>query len=167
MAERHVVHRFDCSAETYWRAIFLADEFNRTLFLERLGFQRWEVVQLVEAGQQLTRELEAEPPVGKVPGPLKRVLASGTGYREKGTLDFAASRYSFSAVTHSLADRLSIDGSIQVTDVDGGCERSCSFTAKARLFGVGGLLEQSVLDGMAKSYDKSAEFTKDWLARKI
>lgn len=165
MAERRVVHQFECSAADYWQRLFLAEDFNRALFLERLGFSHWELVRQVQAGRRILRELEAEPPLGKVPGPLKRVVASGAGYREQGTLDLEESRYTFEATTRSLPDRLRISGTIDVTDVDGGCERICVFSANAKLFGVGGLLEDAVADSMSESYTKSAAFTREWLAR--
>ncbi len=164
MAERRIEHTFDCSVDTFWTQVFFDPEYNDALFLKRLKFERWETVEKRESEDGFTRVLEAIPPVGDVPGPLKKLMKKGAGYRETGVYTASASRYDVTVVSASLPEKLVITGQMTVEPRgEGQCHRVYVAQVSAKIFGVGGLLENRVLDDLQRSYEKSAAFTKQWL----
>lgn len=162
MAERRIEHAFECDPEAYWELFFSA-EFNRKLFLERLRFQRWEVTKTEPTAHGFRRRVEAEPPPLNLPGPLARVFKGGIGYSEDGEYDKDRSLYTLRAVSNSLPDRLLVSGEISVVPDPRGCKRIYVSKVTAKVFGVGGLIEDRVLSDLERSLNKAAEFTEKWL----
>lgn len=168
MKERRIEHTYDCSAEVFWNQLFLDDEYNRKLFVDELHFSAWRVTRLEERGGELHRVIEATPPLGNLPAALERLLSDGLGYEEHGVLDRANQRYRLEVKPRSLASKLTIQGELTTQPLS---ERSCRrvYVAKveARVFGVGGMLEQRLLDDIEKSYNKAAVFTNRWIAERL
>lgn len=167
MPEFRAEHTFNCSEETFWTKLFFDDEYNRRLFLERLKFAGWKVTKHQEAGDKVERIVEAIPPIGDLPGPLKAVVGEGAGYEERGTLDRGAHRYTAEVVPNRLADKIHVR--IEISTVADGperCKRIAKGSVTAKIFGVGGLLEKKMIADLEKSYAKSAEFTNAFVAEK-
>jgi hypothetical protein len=168
MKERRIEHTYACSAEVFWNQIFLDDEYNRKLFVEELHFESWRVVRSEEKGAELHRVIEAVPQLADVPGALKRLLSDGLGYEERGVVDRTAQRYRLQVVPRSLADKLSIQGELFTTPVDAhSCRRVYVARVEARVFGLGGMIEDRLLDNIEKSYVKAADFTNRWIAERL
>lgn len=168
MKERRIEHTYACSPEVFWNQIFLDDEYNRKLFVEELHFDSWKVVRSEERGSEIHRVIEATPPLGELPGALKRLLSDGLGYEERGVVDRVAQRYRLEVIPKSLASKLTITGDLSTKALG---ERSClrTYVARvdARVLGLGGLIEQRVLDDVEKSYVKAAVFTNRWIAERF
>jgi len=166
MAERRFEQDFECSADTYWE-LFFSPEFNQSLFIERLRFERWEITATSELPHGFRRTVEAVPPTRNLPGPLKAVLAKGTGYREEGEFDRTRSVYTVKAISHSLPEKLVVTSRIEVVPLgENRCRRIYDAGVKAKIFGIGGLLEERVLTDMQKSVERSAQHTVEWLAKR-
>ena len=165
MKERRIEHTYDCSADVFWSRIFLDDAYNQKLFLEELHFESWRVIRSEERGTEIHRLVEAVPRLGELPAALKRLLSEGASYQERGVLDRAGQRYRLEVTPRSLASKLSISGELSTTPLT---ERSCRRTyvarAEARVFGVGGLIEDRLLHDIERSYAKAAVFTNRWIA---
>jgi hypothetical protein len=167
MKERRIEHVYDCSAEVFWNQIFLDEEYNRKLFLDELHFSVWKVLRSEERGNELHRVIEATPPLGDLPGALKRLLSEGLGYEEHGVLDRAQQRYRLEVKPRSLANKLTIQGELTAQPIsDRSCRRIYVPRVEARVLGVGGMIEQRLLDDIEKSYNKSAVFTNRWIAER-
>lgn len=166
MAQRRIEHTFDCDVETFWDELFLSEEFNKQLFLERLGFSRWELLKQEETADGVRRVVEASPSTRDIPGPLKRVLKQGLGYREEGEWFRSKSEYTLRVTPNSLPDKLDISGEMRVLPEGTGCRRIYDAHVTARIFAVSGLLESRMLDDIAESYEQSATFSREWLARR-
>lgn len=167
MKERRIEHVYDCSAEVFWNQIFLDEEYNRKLFLDELHFSVWKVLRSEERGNELHRVIEATPPLGDLPGALKRLLSEGLGYEEHGVLDRAQRRYRLEVKPRSLANKLTIQGELTTQPIsDRSCRRIYVPRVEARVLGVGGMIEQRLLDDIEKSYNKSAVFTNRWIAER-
>lgn len=165
MAERRIEHDFECSTDTYWD-LFFSPEFNHSLFVERLHFERWEITSKVETPHGFRRTVEAIPPTRNLPGPIQAILKKGTGYREEGEFNRVESTYRLVAVSHSLPEKLKVSGTVRVTPRgDHQCRRSYDAVVEAKLFGVGGLLEGRVLQDLEKSLHRAAEHTVAWLQK--
>ncbi len=167
MADFRFEHTFNCSQETFWSKVFLDEEYNRRLFLERLKFSQWRELERQEKDGKLHRVVEAAPPVGELPGPLKSVIGDNAGYQERGVLDHERHHYSVTVVPNRLADKISVRLEISTTaDGPNRCRRLVQGSVNAKIFGVGGLLEKKMIADLDKSYTKSAEFTNAFLAEK-
>jgi hypothetical protein len=164
MPQRRIEHTFECDADTFWSEVFFNDEYNQKLFLERLKFERWVVVERTETADGFRRVIEAVPSVGDLPGPIKALLENGVGYREEGEYSRSKSHYSVRVTPSSLADRVQVTGQMDVEDLGGGrCRRVYLADVTARVRFVGGMLEKRILDDIERSYEKSAKFTESWL----
>jgi len=167
MKERRIEHTYDCSAETFWNQIFLDDEYNQKLFLGELRFSEWRVVRSEERTGELHRVVAATPPLGELPSAIKRLLSDGLGYEERGVLDRKNQRYRVDVKPKSLANKLTITGELSTEPLsDRSCRRIYVARAEARVLGVGGMIEQRLLDDIEKSYNKSAAFTNRWIAER-
>jgi hypothetical protein len=165
MAEIRVEHVFKCSEETFWTKIFFDDEYNRRLFLETLKFPVWRVAE--EQGDEVRRTIEASPPVGDLPGPLKAVVGENAGYEERGVFDKKTRRYRVQVVPNRMSDKINVSIEMWTEPLgDGQCKRFARATATAKIFGVGGMLEKKLLADLERSYEKSAAFTNTFVSEK-
>lgn len=165
MATRRIEHVFDCDVETFWNEFFLNEEFNKQLFIGRLGFARWELVKSQPTEDGLRRVVEAVPSTKDLPAPLRKALQGGLGYREEGVWSRTRSVYSLKVIPASLPDKIDVRGEMRVVPEGAGCRRIYDAEATARIMLVGGLLESRLLNDVAESYEVAATFSKEWLAR--
>ena len=165
MAEVRVEHVFECTPEFFWEKIFFDAEFNRRMYLEELGFSSWKEVSVREDDAKISRVVEVSPPVGELPGPLKKLVGEGFGYREQGEFDKSTQRYRVTAVPNRLGDKLSVVGELWVEPVgESACRRIFEAKVVAKVFGVGGLLESRIVNDTKKNYEEAAGYTRKFLA---
>ena len=165
MTERRIEHVYDCSEELFWDQIFLDETYNRSLYLDELHFDEYRVLKTEERGGEIHRVVQAVPPVGELPGPLKKLAAGGLGYQERGVVDKKARRYRLRVTPRSLSGKLTITGELYTTGLpDGKCRRTYLANVEARVFGLAGMIEKRILDDVETSYDKAATFTNRWIA---
>jgi hypothetical protein len=126
------------------------------------------VLRSEERGAELHRTIEATPPLGDLPGALKRLLSEGLGYEEHGVLDRQNQRYRVEVKPRSLGSKMSVHGELTTQPIsERSCRRIYVARVEARVLGVGGMIEQRLLDEIAKSYDRSAAFTNRWIAERF
>ena len=167
MAEILVEHVFKCSEETFWTKVFFDDDYNRRLFKEVLKFPVWHVLKTEERGDEVLRTIEASPPVGDLPGPLKAVVGDSAGYEERGVFNRKTRRYRVQVVPNRLSDKISVIVEMWTEPLgEGQCKRFARATATAKIFGVGGMLEKKMLGDLERSYEKSAAFTNTFVGEK-
>ncbi len=167
MAQRRIEHTFECNPATFWSDIFFDEGYNQQVFVQRLKFERWAIVERQDTAEGFRRVIEAVPSVGDLPGPIKALLKNGAGYREVGRFLEGSSRYEFEVVSNSLGERLQVAGVVTVEPVDGGrCRRVQTLDVRAKVFGIGSMLENHIIDNMVKGYEKSARHTQRWLAER-
>lgn len=167
MAERRIQDLFECSCETYWSKLFFDVAYNETLFLQALRFESWKIVSSDEDDKEVRRVVDAVPRMGDLPGPLKRLIQHGAGYREESVFDKQTQRCRVKVTPASLTDRLTIRGVTFTEPVnERQCQRVFLATVSANIFAVGGMLETRLLDDMQKSYGKAARFSNTWIAER-
>jgi hypothetical protein len=165
MADIRVAHVFECSPEIFWEKIFFDVEFNRTMYMEGLGFSSWKELETRELDDTLQRVVEIVPPVGDLPGPLRKLIGDGFGYREEGSLDKKSQRYQVKAIPSRLADKIKVEGVLWCEpEGESSCRRFFEGTVEAKIFGVGGLLENRIIADMRRNYDDAADYTRKYLA---
>jgi hypothetical protein len=167
MADVRIEHIYDCSEDTFWDKVFFDDEYNRRLFLDALQFPKREVVKREDGETEVRQTIELTPKLGPMPAPLKKLVGEGLGYREEGVYDKKARRYTVRIYPNKLADKLTITGEMSSEPAgDGKMKRIYKGTVVAKIFGVGGLLEKTVIADIEKSYSESARFTNQYLKEK-
>ena len=164
MAKAKIRHTYNCSEETFWSEIFFSKEFNRKLFLEHLGFKKWEILRFDESDDTIVRELENHPVTGELPAALAKVIGDNIGFREKGTYDKTKRRYRFKITPNRLANKLSISGEIHVEPRgEERCERIVDLEVVAKVFGLGGMIEKRIIADTEDSFRRGFEFAQTQL----
>lgn len=165
MAELTVTHEFACDEDTWWGKCFLDHDFNHRLYVERLRFPQWQIIEEKRTGDLLTRRVEIAPVVDNLPAPLRKILGDRFTYAEEGTFDLRTKRYTFRVVPSALADKLIVRGEIHCEAIgEKRTRRVAKMHVEARIFAIGGMLEERTLSDTKRAYDKAAEFTSKYLA---
>jgi len=163
MADARIEHLIQCSDDKFWNVFFDA-EYNKKLFLEELGFESWKLVSLDDKGDRIERVVDVVPRIGDLPGPLKKLVEGGAGYRERDVFDKKAKRMTLNVEPTVLQGKLTISGAMHTEPAgDSQCRRIYVTSVNAKIFGVGGMIEGRIIDDVKKSYDKAAVFTNRWV----
>lgn len=161
-----VSHRFRCGTETFWRKIFFDRAYNETLFLQYLGFPKYEIASLVETPERIDRVVKVTPPQ-KAPEIIRKLIKGTLSYEEVGAWTAAEGLYRFRTVPSAMADRIKIAGTIRGEDLpDGAMNRIVDVDLDVRVLLVGGAVERFLAGEIRSSYDKSAAFTSRWIEEK-
>jgi hypothetical protein len=165
MTDARIVHEIGCSESVFWEKVFFDDEFNRRLFVEELKFANWRIVRKSDPNLDLVElEVEATPPIGELPGPLRAIIGEGISYREVGKFDRRRRHYAVKAKSNTLGDKLLVDGELVTEALDENrCRRIFSVRVTARIFGVGGMLEKRLIADLERNYEVSARFTNQYV----
>jgi hypothetical protein len=167
MAEFRVEHPFNCSEDTFWSKVMFEEDYNHRLYRERLKFHTWREIRREDTGDEIQRVIEAVPPIGDLPGPLKSLIGDNVSYQERGVFNRKTKQYHVEVIPSVLPDKVSVR--IDMTTVPDGpdrCRRIAKGTITAKIFGVGGMLEKRMIADLEKSYAKSAEFTNLYVTEK-
>ena len=157
-------HVFECAADDYWDRIFFNDEFNSKLFHDTLKFNEWKATTTLDTDAVRKRTIVVRPPVGDVPAAVKKVLGDNFGYKEHGTFDRKAKRYHVDVESNVATDKTKIQGDIWVEKAgDTKCRRIAEFTVEVKIMVIGKLVEDIIANDMTRSFERGAEFTKNWL----
>lgn len=158
---------FDCSQITFWEKVFFDAEYNRRLFYDELHFAEWRELELENQGDRVRRLVKAKPPMADLPGPLRAAIGEGAGYEERGVFERATNRYDAKVKPNVLGDKVTVELVFRTEPLDDGrCRRIVDGTVVARVFVIGGMLEQRLMDDLKRSYEKSATFTNRFVAEK-
>ena len=156
---------FACDVETFWKVFFDRD-WNRRLYLEELGFKRFEIVEQTET----LRILRATPKVN-APGPVAALLGDSFGYEEEGRFDREKNSFEWRMMPNSLKGKLHTTGLVRVApEGDAGCTRLDEVTVEAKVFGVGGVIESAtekeVRSGWARTHAFMDRYLRDELGKR-
>jgi hypothetical protein len=164
MTDVRIVHRFDCSEKTYWDRIFFDDDFNRSMYLQHLQFQQWQVVESHETDTTLTRVIAVAPKVGDLPGAIKSLVGDNLVYKEEGTFDKRTRRYRINVVPSVMTDKIAVKGETWVEELSPTqCNRIFVAQVAVKMFGIGSIVEKRIIADLQLSYNAGAVFTADYL----
>jgi hypothetical protein len=144
----------NCTPERFWE-LFWDAELQKRIFLEELGFPKWEVVSHEDRDSEIVRVVKAVPKLD-APAAVTKVLGSGFGYTEEGRYDKATKTYRFAIKPSTLADKLKNEGTVKCeAKGDAKCTRIVEVLAEAKIMMIGGMIEKmtekSTRDGWAMS----------------
>ncbi len=164
MANLSVSHDYDCSANTFFFECMLNRAYNEELY-RSLGFPAFEWLELRDNGATRFRKIRVVPSSGQLPAVVQKIVGEGMAYIEEGTFDVATMRFDFRVVPTVLADKADIRGSIWCTARPGGVVRHARFDAQIKVFGIGSIIEEKMLENYKRSFDSAAAFTRGYLER--
>ena len=166
MADARIAHDLNCSEDAFW-TLFFDKAFNEELFLRTLAFDSWKILSQDETESRIDRVVEAVPKIPDLPGPLKKLVENGVGYREHNSFTRAQRRTTVKVDPTVMPDKISISGVIHTERTgDRSCRRIYDAVVTAKVFGIGGMIEGRILQEIRTSYDKAAQFTNRWAAEK-
>ncbi|HVU05107.1 MAG TPA: DUF2505 family protein [Polyangiaceae bacterium] len=166
MADLRIEHVFETTDDGFWK-LFFDPEYNRKLFLETLGFESWKIASFDESDSRIERVVDVVPKVGELPGPLKKLAEGGAGYRERDSFDKAQKRMKVTIEPSALQGKLTIGGTMYTKpEGDRRVRRIYDTSVVAKVFGVGGMIENRILSEVKTSYDQAAVFTNRWIKEK-
>lgn len=157
---------FRCDAETFWSKLFFDATYNKALYLEGLKFASWEMLEQKDAGGTLVQRVRMTPP-SEMPAAMEKLVGGTISYVENGTFDKAKKSYAFEIVPDKMADRLELRGTIR-TEAAGEkrIRRIGDIFLRAKVFGLGGMIEGFMAKSVTASYEAAARFTNDWIQKK-
>lgn len=162
MIELTLRHELRCSADRHWE-LFFDPGWTRTLILDGLGFNKCDVGELKEVGDETTRQMRVEPKID-VPAAVAKLLGPRLGYTEQGRYHRPTRTWTYELRLSVLADKIQMGGEVVVEPVsDDRCTRVSKLWMRAKIPLIGGLVEKAAEKNMRDGWDKSAVWINQWL----
>ena len=164
MPEVTLRHEIDTDEDTFWSKIVFNEEFNKKLYEGALKFPGWKLVDSKEDDAKIVRRVQVDPPVGDLPGPVKKVIGARLAYTEEGTIDKKTKRYTFKVTPSTMADKTKVSGELWVEKIgDKKIRRLCRISVEVKVFMVGGMVEDRIMQDLRNSYDNSTAYTNQYI----
>ncbi len=160
-------HELDCDADTYFLKCVFDEDYDRRLFFEALKFKDHKLLEQKDDGKTIFRRAHNDPPMAGLPGPVKKVIGESLSYLEEGTYDRATKRYTFSIKPSALGDKSKVEGVMYCEKLgDKRVARIAEMHVEVKIFVVGKLIEDRIIEDLRQSYAKAAEFTNEYVKAK-
>lgn len=164
MPEVTLRHEIDTDEDTFWSKIVFNEEFNKKLYEGALKFPGWKLVDSKEDDAKIVRRVQVDPPVGDLPGPVKKVIGDRLAYTEEGTFDKKTKRYSFKVTPSTMAEKTKVSGELWAEKIgDKKIRRMCRISVEVKVFMVGGMVEDRIMQDLRSSYDNSTAYTNQYI----
>lgn len=161
-----VSHKFPVSAKTFWKSIFFNEEFNKKLYLEKIGTQAYETIVFEEKDETIYRKVRITPEQNP-PGIIKKFIKGQFSYTEEGKFSAPDNLYEFKIIPSVVADKIDINGNVRVeSEDDRVITRTIELNITAKIFGIGGQIERFLGEQIKKGYEQSYNFTLEWIKEK-
>lgn len=157
-------HRFGPISLADYENLYFDEDFNIAL-CKQVGLHRELVSREVKDGR--IRRVVKVAPDREVPGPVAKVIGS-TRLEYTETVDYVlgSGRGTWSTLSSVMTDKVDSRGSFSFTASGDGVVRSIEGDINVKITFIGGVVEKFIVDDVVKSYEKAAEFTRSWLAKK-
>jgi hypothetical protein len=160
-------HTFETDDQAFWRDVFFDQPFVERMYKQALGCTS--VVFHEDTGDAAsgrTRRLAFTQQVD-APAAIRKIFGETTTMEERGRFDAQTKRWSFSMIPDRMADKIRITGETWVEASGAGkIERIMSIEYAVSIFGLGGVLEKFMASETEKSFEKQAQFTREYLRQK-
>jgi hypothetical protein len=167
MQEITIRHEMECDEDTYWFKCVFDKEYNERLYLTELKFPQYEQEKFEDDGETIRRTVRASPKIPPLPGPVKKVIGDGLAYVETGSFTRTKKHYTFTATPNALADKAKTNGDMFVETVGPKrIARVAMISVDVKVFMVGGLVEDQILNSLRSSYERAVAFTNAWVKEK-
>jgi len=162
-----IKHTIETDIDTFWNKVFFDPEFNRSMFVDHLGFTTFNILEdRTDPDGTRHRRVECTPKV-EMPAAARKIFGDSFGYTEVGHFDPVAKRYHVQVLPKVGADKSKTTTEIWAeARGEKRLERIVTVDNSIKVFGLGTLLEGFVEQQTRDSYAKAAEFTNRWLKEK-
>jgi hypothetical protein len=162
-----IKHTIETDVENYLAKVFFDLEFNRTLFLDFLGFTTYRVLEdRIEPNGERHRRVESVPKV-ELPAAMRKIFGGSVGYEEIGHYDPVARKYRVQVVPKVAGDKIKTSSEIGFEPLEGKrCDRVVSIDNTVKVFGLGTLIEGFIEQQTRDLYARAADFTNRWIREK-
>ena len=164
MPEVTLRHEIDTDEDTFWSKIVFDESFNKKLYEGALKFPGWKLLDSKEDDATIVRRVQVDPPVGDLPGAVKKVIGDKLGYVEDGTFDKKTRHYSLKVTPSAMAEKTKVTGELWVEKIgEKKIRRMCKINVEVKVFIIGGMIEDRILSDLKNSYDNSTTFTNQYI----
>lgn len=164
MPEITLRHEFETDEDTFWSNCVFDAEFNKKLYIDALKFPEWKLLDSKDDDAKIWRQVQVDPPVGNLPGPVKKVIGDRLSYVEEGTFDKKSKRYVFKVAPSTMADKTKVAGEMWIEKLGNKkIARHTKISVEVKVFMIGGMIEDRIVSDLRSSYDKGAVFTTQFI----
>lgn len=164
MPDITIKHEIDTDEETFWAKLVFDEAFNKKMYEGGLKFPTWNLLEQKETDTSISRRVQVEPPTGNLPGPVKKVIGDRLAYTEEGTFDKKSKRYSFKVKPSTLAEKTKVNGELWCEKIsDKKIRRLCKISVEVKMFAIGGMVEDRILEDLKVSYDKGTAWMNEYI----
>lgn len=159
----NIRHEYDCTPAQFWE-MYWDDEFAAMLS-EGSTVQR-EVVDERTEGALSVQRIRFTPD-RELPSAAAAIIGSSKlVYEQENAYDAAKGEMRWQVVPSFLPDKLKAAGTMRVEDIGGGrCAQVIEGDISVKVAFIGGQIEKAVVGEVEKSWQKTAETARRWLAR--
>ena len=157
-------HELPIDEDTYWTKLFHDEGYTRRLYVEALGFRKYEPIRKEkEADGDVVRRYAMEPPT-ELPGVIRKI-AGDPSYVEEGRWSAKDRVYRFTITPKAMPEKVRINGTLRIEKRgEKKIERVIELEIEAKMFGVGGVLESFIEKTNRENWDKNAVFSRKYIA---
>lgn len=164
MPEVTLRHEIETDEDTFWSKIVFNEAFNKQMFEGSMKFPGWKILESKDDDAKIVRRVQVDPPTGDLPGAVKKVIGDKLAYTEEGTFDKKSKRYSFKVTPSTLADKTKVSGEMWVEKLaDKKIRRICRISVEVKVFMVGSMVEDRIMQDLRSSYDNSTSYTNQYI----
>ncbi|MEM6732382.1 MAG: DUF2505 domain-containing protein [Myxococcota bacterium] len=160
-----IEHEFSGISLPDYEVLYFDEPFNEAL-CEEVNLER-ELLKLDRDGDKLARDVRVAPRGRQIPKPVAKFLGGARiEYVEKLQYTFGSYRGTWQSVSSLMTEKIQSSGTFTLEEASGGVRRIVEGEIKVKVFGLGGTIEQYIVEDVKKSYNDAATFTRKWLAQK-
>jgi hypothetical protein len=162
-----IKHSIDTDVDSFWGKLFFDPEFNRTLFLDHLGFTHYKVLEeRTDADGVIHRRIDCTPKV-ELPAAARKIFGDSVGFIEEGRFDPKQRKYFVQVQPRMAGEKIKTTSEIWAEPLgDKRCERVVVTDNTVKVFGLGTLIEGFIEQQTRDMYARAAEFTNRWIKEK-
>ncbi len=157
-------HGLECPPDVFWGKVFFDADYNQRLYTEALKCSEFEVVsQEGDPSKSITRLMRM---TFRLDGSnlITKMFGASLTLSEDGNFEADQGRWVFELSPQKMTEKVGVSGEMRVESVaSGGNELISEIDVRAKVLGVGSLIEQYIGDALTKGYGKSSDWTNKWL----
>lgn len=153
-----------CTISEFWK-VYLNREYLNQLYIEELGYKRFEILELTDT----TRKLLIVPKMS-LPAAVESLIGESFMYEDHGSLDVPRDVWTWSMVPGTDAkgktkrELVRTSGTVRAEALpEGGCRRTDDIRIESKVFGLGGLIEASAEKELQATQPKEHAFMRRWI----
>lgn len=155
------VHDFIGLTLESYETLYFSEDFNKGL-CESVALER--TLNKLEDDGKLIERVVTVCPDRTIPAPLAKVLKTDKiEYQEILTYHRGKFIGQWKTVPPFMSEKFLASGEFRFEAIDGGVRRIMEGDITVKIFGVGGLAEKVIVSEVEASYDRAAEFTREYL----